>query len=155
MTKEELLRVLKSDESWDEIEFTFNRFFSQNVIIPKGENISNNFTDYGFEMPSFEGMIVAISDENYYIGYYIERYQCIIEPQKIPCFWNVKTGNCYKGAGVSNSKYSLCIKPSEPVWEWLHYNAKGDTFWLTIDEFMKDDGALPLFVATETKRERR
>ena len=47
------------------------------------------------------------------------------------------------------------IKPSEPVWEWLHYNAKGDTFWLTIDEFMKDDGALPLFVATETKRERR
>ena len=65
----------------------------------------NNFEEYGFEA-DFEGEILS-DIEDYYIGYYIETYPCVKEKQKIPTFWNKNTGNCYKGAGVSNSKYSL------------------------------------------------
>ena len=72
----------------------------------------NNFKDYGFEA-DFEGKILS-DIENYYIGYYIETYTYFKEKQKIPTFWNKNTGNCYKGAGVSNSKFSL--KPIKKEW---------------------------------------
>lgn len=72
----------------------------------------NNFKDYGFEA-DFEGEILS-DIEDYYIGYYIETYPCVKEKQKIPTFWNKNTGNCYKGAGISNSKYSL--KPIKKEW---------------------------------------
>ena len=71
----------------------------------------NNFKDYGFEA-DFEGEILS-DIEDYYIGYYIETYPCIKEKQKIPTFWNKHTGTCYKGAGVSNSKYTLKLIKKE------------------------------------------
>lgn len=72
----------------------------------------NNFKDYGFEA-DFEGKILS-DIEDYYIGYYIETYPYLKEKQKIPTFWNKNTGNCHKGAGISNSKYSL--KPIKKEW---------------------------------------
>lgn len=72
----------------------------------------NNFKEYGFEA-DFEGAILS-DIEDYYIGYYVESYPCIKEKQKIPTFWNKNTGNCYAGAGVSNSKYTL--KPIKKEW---------------------------------------
>lgn len=71
----------------------------------------NNFKDYGFEA-DFEGEILS-DIEDYYIGYYIETYPCVKEKQKIPTFWNKYTGNCYAGAGVSNSKYTLKLIKKE------------------------------------------
>lgn len=72
----------------------------------------NNFKEYGFEA-DFEGAILS-DIEDYYIGYYVESYPCLKEKQKIPTFWNKNNGSCYKGAGVSNSKYTL--KPIKKEW---------------------------------------
>ena len=64
------------------------------------------FEKFGFKCPQFKGEILGEIDD-YYIGYYFQTFNALEEPQKIPTFWNKKTGCCYKGAGVINSKYSL------------------------------------------------
>lgn len=90
----------------------------------------NNFEDYGFLDPVFNGHIVGKVSDTYLIGYYVEHYNIFTFPQKIPCFWNIQTGNCYKGGGVSNSKYSLTLKPSEPVfeWQWMLWSDRSKTY---------------------------
>lgn len=99
----------------------------------------NNFKDYGFEA-DFEGKILS-DIEGYYIGYYVESYPCIKEKQKIPTFWNKNTGNCYKGAGVSNSKFSL--KPIKKEWY-----EKEDNFRIAVkqikslNDFTNKDGEI-------------
>ena len=98
----------------------------------------NNFKDYGFEA-DFEGEILS-DIEDYYIGYYIETYPCVKEKQKIPTFWNKNTGNCYKGAGISNSKYSL--KPIKKEWYENPDNFPCLVFSSKINEFMVLDRPL-------------
>ena len=104
-----------------------DEFFDSNVVIPRGDN-RHPYADVLHEWVEDTSLCLESKQSQSDKGFY-----------KVYLF--------------DGAEYR--IKPSEPVWEWLHYNAKGDTFWFTIDEFMKDDGALPLFVATETKRERR
>ena len=81
---------------------------------------------YTFKKPDFECELIAIIGE-YCIGYYEVYYRAVKGKQKIPTFWNLKTGNCYKGGGVSNSAYSLI-----PTKEKLAVNkeelAKPETF---------------------------
>lgn len=47
----------------------------------------------------------------------------------------------------------LRLKPSEPVYEYLWYNADGDTKWMTLDEAKEFER--PWFWAKETSRMRQ
>lgn len=84
------------------------------------------FAKYGFEKPEFNCEILGEVDNKLLIGYYVEEYPRVKEPQKIPCFFLKKTGNCYKGAGISNSKYNL--KPLKKEW----YEDKSSRFKLFV-----------------------
>ncbi len=86
--------------------------------VAEGEELSvckpNNFKDYGFETPDFDGAIVGEmvgsspdSKDIYYIGYYTRVFKALTYPQRMPCFWNKETGACCLGAGVADSRYSL------------------------------------------------
>ena len=85
----------------DGIEYNLVQVIKEEVV----NTTSNNFKEYGFKA-NFKGKILA-DEDNYYFGYYLETYWSIPGEHKIPCSWNKQTGNCYKGGGVSNSKYSL------------------------------------------------
>lgn len=100
----------------------------------------NNFIEYGFIAPSFNGRIIGSVSDKYYIGYYVESYQALKYPQKIPTFWHKDTGNCYKGAGVSNSKYSLTKSniAYEPEMEsWAKFRCYSDNSGIWYEEYAR------------------
>ena len=140
MTKEEFLRALKSDDTWDEIEYSFNKFFEQNICIPKGEN----------PHPCADVLHKWIE------GAEMEWHSVDLDKNKatINTWYSVEGGISIRLPFDDYVQYR--IKPSEPIYEWQWYYVTPDKTIRIEENFMAEsETAKPWVKFEETKRIRQ
>lgn len=105
MTKEELYRKFEHSTGWLNTRELLDKFFSQNVVIPKGEN-RHPFADVLHEW--IEGAEIQVKLNGNWSDYRCSR------------------------SYIDTFEYR--IKPPEPVYETMWYDTDGKTKWFTDDE---------------------